>query len=326
MGSIGTYTDVDVNGYDKPTVYMLDAYNPRALAHCRELFHTISPGDHELANWKKDARYVLTGQSRLTAQDIAEATHLRAIGKQGVGIDAIDLAACKERGIPVFNTPGINKGAVAELTLGLAMSVSREFGSITRKQMAGMTLSKKMCSGKLLSGKTVGIVGMGNIGTAVARMFRGALGSPLIAYDPFVPADTWSDIPHTRVTSLDDLLRESDVVTLHCPLKSDTRNMISYRELSLMKPTAILVNAARGGVVQEDDLLRALQEGLIWGAGIDVYTQEPPTPERYGELWKQNVVSTPHIGAATEEIQAATGAAAVDRLYDFVQQERRSRC
>ncbi|KAF2169745.1 hypothetical protein M409DRAFT_36080 [Zasmidium cellare ATCC 36951] len=311
---------VDEHGELKPIVYMLDPYHPRAVARCRELFHLIGPNDPQNAEWKEKARYVLVGQCKITAKDIAEARRLRAIGKQGVGIDGIDQAACKANGVQIFNTPGINKGAVAELTLGLALAVAREFGPVTRKQTAGITVAKKMCSGQLLSGKKVGIIGMGNIGTAVARAFRGALGVSLIAYDPYVPTTTWNDIPHTRVENLDDLVRKADVVTLHCPLKEDTRDMISYREMCLMKPTTILINAARGGVVNEDDLLRALQEKVIWGAGIDVYTQEPPTPERYGKLWEQNVISTPLLGAATDKTQGDTAVAAVERLFGFVEQ------
>lgn len=235
------------------------------------------------------------------------------------GIDKIDAEACTERGIKIFNTPGVNAQAVAETVLTLTMSVAREVGRVVAIQSSGDVIPKEKCSGLIISQKTIGIVGMGNIGQRVAKIFQLGLGCDIVAYDPLLPKDAWSEIPHTRAESLDELLKASDLVTLHIPLLPQTRNLISYRELGIMKRNAIIINTARGGIVNEADLQRGLEEGLIWGAGLDCHEQEPPTKERYGGLWNTGrCVSTPHVGAATAQTQMETGMAAVDRLSDYI--------
>jgi phosphoglycerate dehydrogenase-like enzyme len=235
------------------------------------------------------------------------------------GIDKIDASACRERDIKIFNTPGVNAQAVAETVLTLTMSVARQVGRITSKQSLGYSVPKETCSGLIISGKTVGIVGMGNIGQKVARIFQGGLGCSIVAYDPLLPEDAWADIPHTRAKTLEQVLQTSDVVTLHIPLLPQTRGLISYPQISQMKRNAILINTARGGIINEVDLERALQEELIFGAGLDCHEQEPPTRERYGALWDTGrVVSTPHIGAATGQTQMETAMAAVDRLAEYI--------
>lgn len=305
----------------KPTVYLLDNFHPEAIKYCQERFNAILPGDPGHANWRQNAQYLLIRSSHLTAKDVALCDKLKAIGKQGVGIDKIDGKACAERDIKIFNTPGVNAQAVAETVLALTMSVAREVPRIVAQQSQGLVVPKETCSGLIIYRKTVGILGMGNIGQAVARIFRGAFDAHVIAYDPFMPPDAWSDIPHQRAHTVDEVLRACDVLSIHVPLIPDTRNMISYRELGLMKPNAILINAARGGIVHEADLERGLREGLIWGAGLDCHEQEPPTKEKYGALWEQRVLSTPHIGAATSQTQMETAIAAVQRLYEFIKSE-----
>lgn len=199
------------------------------------------------------------------------------------------------------------------------MSVAREVSRITSLQTQAQVVPKETCSGLIINKKTIGIVGMGNIGQKVARIFAGGLGCSIVAYDPLLPKDAWSDIPHTRAETLEQVLEASDILTLHIPLLPQTRDLIAYRQFQLMKKNAILINTARGGIVNEADLERALKEGLIWGAGLDCHEQEPPTKEKYGGLWATGrVVSTPHIGAATAETQMETAVAAVDRLYEYV--------
>lgn len=199
------------------------------------------------------------------------------------------------------------------------MSVAREVGRITALQSQGTKVPKETCSGLIINKKTIGIVGMGNIGQRVARIFQGGLGCTVVAYDPLLPKDAWADIPHIRAETLEDVLTASDVLTLHIPLLPQTRGLVSYPQLQLMKKNAIVINTARGGIINESDLERALEEGLIWGAGLDCHEQEPPTKEKYGGLWATGrVVSTPHVGAATGETQMETAMAAVDRLYDYI--------
>ncbi|KAJ5058795.1 D-isomer specific 2-hydroxyacid dehydrogenase [Bipolaris maydis] len=269
----------------KPTVYLLDAFHPTAVKHAQSLFDAILPDDSRHAEWREKAEYLLIRSSYLTADDVKLAPRLKALGKQGVGIDKIDAAACRERDIKIFNTPGVNAQAVAETVLTLTMSVARQVGRIIALQSAGKTIPKEKYSGLIISQKTIGIVGMGNIGQKVARVFQGGLGCSIVAYDPLLPEDAWTDIPHTRAKSLEQVLETSDVVTLHIPLLPQTRNLIDYTQISPIKRNAILINAARGGIVNEADLERVLKEELIFGAGLDCHEQEPPTQERYGGLW-----------------------------------------
>jgi phosphoglycerate dehydrogenase-like enzyme len=203
------------------------------------------------------------------------------------------------------------------------MSVAREIGRITALQSRGTKVPKETCSGLIINKKTIGIVGMGNIGQKAARIFQGGLGCTVVAYDPLLPKDAWADILHIRAETLEEVLKASDVLTLHIPLLPQTRGLISYPQLQMMKKNAIIINAARGGIVNEADLERALEEGEIWGAGLDCHEQEPPTKEKYGGLWATGrVVSTPHVGAATAETQMETAIAAVDRLYEYVKATR----
>lgn len=304
---------------DKPTVYVMDNFHPKVEEFINENFNPIKRDHPEHHKWRQEARYLLMRSSRLTAEDVAASPRLEAIGKQGVGIDKIDAAACEARGIRIFNTPGVNARAVAEIVLTLTTAVARQVGSIVTKQSAGILVPKEKCGGLILQRKTIGILGMGNIGKAVASIFRGAFEADVVAYDPFLPADAWADTPHTRAGSVEEVLAISDVVTVHMPLTDKTRGLISYEQMKNMKNTAILINTARGGIISEKDLEKALGEGLIWGAGLDCHEEEPPSKERYGGLWSLGVVSTPHVGAATAETQIQTGMAAATRLLDYIQ-------
>jgi len=168
----------------------------------------------------------------------------------------------------------------------------------------------------VLTNRTLGLIGMGNIGKRVAEIFQGAFGSSIVAYDPFMPADVWDDLPHTRISTPAEVIEAADVLSLHVPLTASTRDMLTYKEKSMMRPEAIIIDAARGGIVNEADLCRALSDGLIWGAGLDCHEEEPPTKARYAALWEHpRMVSTPHIGAATNQTQMETAVAAVERLH-----------
>lgn len=302
----------------KPTVYILDVFNDKAIKHARSLFNVILPEDPGFPEWRSKASALLIRGSYLTAEDIASCPNLLAIGKHGVGIEKIDQDACAQRRIKICNTPGANSRDVAELVLALAMNVARQLRSITTRQM-NKPVRKETCNGLTLYQKTIGIVGMGNIGRTVAEIFRGAFDADVIAFDAFMPDDAWPHIPHERAQDIEDVFKKADILTVHVPLTKETRNLMGYREIRMMKPDAILINTARGGIINEADLTKALSEGHLWGAGIDAHEEEPPTKERYGLLWENlNVVSTPHIGAATTRAQEASGVAAVDNLYNYL--------
>lgn len=306
------------NSLFKPTVYILDAWNEEALAHAKTLFKVIVPGDKGFSEWRQNASALLIRGSYLTADDIASCPNLIAIGKHGVGIDKIDQDACNKRNIKICNTPGANARDVAELVLALTMTVARGIRSITTRQMT-KPVPKETCNGLTLHKKTLGLIGMGNIGRTVAEIFRGAFDAEIIAYDAFMPENAWPHLEHQRTHNLQEVIEKADILSVHCPLTAETRDMISYKEIQSMKQNAILINAARGGIVNEADLTRAISEGYLWGAGLDCHEQEPPNHERYGVLWENlNVVSTPHIGAATRQAQTASAMAAVNNLYQHL--------
>jgi len=312
-------SDRSSSSMDKPTVYLMDKFHPAAEAHAQKLFNAILPTDPEFQNWQQNAEYLLIKSSYLNASQIESATKLRAIGKQGVGLDRIDVEACKARDIRVFNTPGVNANAVAELVLTLTMAVARGIGPLQVRQSRGEAVAKETCSGLIMTGKKLGLIGMGNIGKTVARIFRGAFDARVVAYDPYMPDHAWDDVEHTRAQTVPEVLREADVVSVHVPLTPETRDLITYKDMATMKSNAIIINTARGGIINEADLVQALTDGLIWGAGLDCHEQEPPTAEKYAKLWKHpRVVSTPHIGAATAQTQMETAMAAVDKLHNFI--------
>ncbi|KAL4738806.1 hypothetical protein BDV11DRAFT_215688 [Aspergillus similis] len=263
---------------EKRTVYMIDSLHPDAVEHAKTLWNVVLPGDKELNNWREHATAILVRGSYVTADDIARAPNLIAIGKHGVGIDKIDQAACARRGIKILNTPGANSRDVAELVVALTMTVARGIRSITTRQMTA-PVPKETCTGLTLHRKTIGVIGMGNIGRTVAEIFHGAFDAKLVAYDAYMPDNAWAHLPHYRAQDVQEVLEAADVLTLHIPLTDETRNLISYEQLRQMKPDAILINAARGGIVNEQDLTRVLSEGHLWGVGLDCHEQEPPSVE-----------------------------------------------
>lgn len=319
-GSVHDFEQPTTSGATKPkpTVYVLDRFNEQAIAHAKTLFNVVQCGDEGFSGWRQKATAVLIRGSCLTADDIASCPNLIAIGKHGVGIDKIDQEECAKRGIKICNTPGANARDVAELVLALSTTVARDIRSIVIRQRV-KPVPKESCNGITLHQKTLGIIGMGNIGRTVAEIFRGAFDAEIVAYDAYMPDGVWPHIKHERARDMDEVIKRADVLSIHVPLTDETRNMISYKEILSMKTDAILINAARGGIVNEADLTKALSEGHLWGAGLDCHEQEPPSRERYGALWENlNVVSTPHIGAATTRAQVASAMAAVNNLYEYL--------
>ncbi|KAH6698404.1 D-3-phosphoglycerate dehydrogenase [Leptodontidium sp. MPI-SDFR-AT-0119] len=310
------------NNPSKPTLYILSDFHETSVKYAESLFNCIHYDTPEALKWRTHATAILVKDYYITRADLEAAPQLKIIGKQGVGIEKIDDVACAEHNVKIYNTPGVNAGAVAEMTCALALSVARQIPALWLRQVVdGEKIRKETISGLLLTGKTIGIVGMGNIGRAVARMFSAAFSAKVVVYDNYMPENPplWTDIPHTRVGSLDEVLKVADVVTVHVPLTKETNGLISHKELVLMKKTAILINTARGGIVDEVALEEALRNGTIWGAGLDCHEQEPPTKEKYESLWASgNIVGMPHIAAATDETQVATINAAIDGVYRFV--------
>ncbi|WVF70346.1 hypothetical protein IAT40_005136 [Kwoniella sp. CBS 6097] len=312
----------------KPLVFALTPLYPQAQALATKHFNLIQPSDEGFDQWRQKADGLMTTSHPITREDVdiikAEG-RLRFVAKQGTGVDMIDLAGMRGLGVPVMNTPGINAQAVAELAFGLIIDVARRISITHSRLSAGMAISKADgLKGQTLFGKTLGLIGGGDTGFALARMFSAAFQAPIILYDPFLSVSDlqrWTRaIPASslnRVSSIDDLLAQSDVVSLHCPLTIQTKGMISLPQLRAMKDTAVLVNVARGGIVDEGDLETALKAEMIAGVGLDVTVIEPPTRERHGSLCDAgNCVITPHYGAAPAEVQEATCLAMVEHLIE----------
>ena len=303
----------------KPTVYVLDPYHTDAISLLKsnpniDLVLPDSPLDI-LSQWPSHATAVIVrSETNLTATLLSIAKNLKYILKQGVGTNNIDLKACKELGIKVYNTPGINSEAVAEFTLALALDIARRVSEIDRRVRNGDVVVRSKVLGMSLYGKTLGIVGMGYIGRSIAKKWKGAMEGAVVGYDPYAAEGAWDGVQEMK--SLEELLREADVVTLHVPLTEGTRGLIGEMQLGWMKKDAILINAARGGIVDEKALGRALKEGRLWGAALDAMNSEPPTKDVYAEMLEnQNVILTPHVGASTRENQSRSGVAVVETLF-----------
>jgi D-3-phosphoglycerate dehydrogenase len=242
---------------------------------------------------------VVRSGTKVTAEVIEAGQRLRVIGRAGVGVDNIDVEKATERGIMVVNAPTPTAVAVAEHTMALLLATARHVPRGDASLREGKWLKKQLV-GTTVAGKVLGIVGLGRIGTAVARRAR-AFDMEIIAYDPYLTREQIEERGATPVSFLEKLLKQSDFVTLHVTLTLETQGMIGARELEMMKPTARLINCDRGAVVDEEALLKALDEGRLAAAGLDCFYEEPATDNPL--CCHEKVVATPHIAASTVEAQ-----------------------
>jgi D-3-phosphoglycerate dehydrogenase len=263
----------------------------------------ISPADLLQAISAYDA-LVVRSRTKVTAEVLSAASRLKVVGRAGVGVDNIDLGAARQRGIAVVNAPVATTLAVAEQALGLMLSLARHIPQADAAMKAGRWIKKELM-GSEINGKTLGIIGMGNIGAAVAQR-AAALGMSVLGYDPLLPAEV-IQARHARPVTLPELYATSDFISLHVPLTPETRGMIGRETIAQMKHGVRLVCTARGGLIDENALLAALESGQVGGAALDVFSQEPPglTPL----IAHPRLIATPHVSAQTEEAQVR---AAVD--------------
>ena len=296
-------------------IYVLDAFHLSGVEFAEKQAEVIRWDDPRAKNWHEDADGLMVRGKKIAAEDMARAKKLRVISKQGVGLDNIDLDAAKARGIAVCRTPGVNSEAVAEMALSLGLSVARRVTEFDRMTRADGKVQRANFLGYESWQKTVGIVGMGNIGTLVARKWRGAFDAKIIGYDPYVPANRWSELPHKRAASLEEMLPQVDILSLHLPLTPESRNMIDAAMLALMKPTAVVVNTSRGGIVNETALYHAISSGQLFGAGFDVFETEPPTAD-HPLTTLPTFIATPHAAAGTVETQARSSVLTASQLFE----------
>jgi len=299
----------------KPKILITDKLHPAAIEEATafaevEEFYGHSPEEIIGKIPGYDALIVRSGTK--ATREVMEAGDLKIIGRAGVGLDNVDLEAAKEKGIEVVNSPEASTIAVTELVMGSLIALLRKIHHADRSMREGKWERGKF-TGNELYGKTMGIVGFGRIGREVGERAR-AFGMSILVYDPNITAEDAREFNATY-TELDELLGKSDVVTLHIPLTEGTRNLIDKGKISLMKESAIIVNIARGGVVNEKALHDALKNGKLGGAVLDVFENEPPEGSPLTKL--ENVVLMPHLGASTDEAQINAGTVVVEKIRNF---------
>ena len=256
---------------------------------------------------------VVRSQVQVDASLLEAGRQLRVVGRAGTGLDNVDVAAAERLGIAVVNAPGGNAVAAAELTIGLLLAVARHIPAADASTRAG-EWTRSRFAGVELRGRTLGIVGLGRIGLAVADR-AAAFGMRLVGTDPYVSAEVAAR-HGVELVGLPDLLASADVVTLHVPLDAGTTGLLDSVAIHALKPGAIVLNLARGGVVDEAVLAEALRDGRVAGAGIDVYEREPPAGSPL--LTAPNVVLTPHVAASTAEAQVAVGIEIAERVLEVL--------
>lgn len=274
-----------------------EALSPlKSEGHDVKYYETRTEDEKELIERGKDADIIIVANLPLRKAVIEKCENLKMISVAFTGFDHIDIDFCSKKGIAVSNAAGYSTKAVAELTFGLAISLLRNIpacDSITRKEG-----TKNGLVGRELYGKTFGVVGTGAIGKNVCDIAK-VFGCEVLAYSRTVKPELEED--GVKFVSLETLLKESDIVSLHLPFNKETTKLIDEEKLGLMKPNSIIINTARGGVIDSEALAKSLNEGKISGAGIDVFEMEPPIPSDHPLMHSKNTVVTPHVAFATEE-------------------------
>lgn len=259
-----------------------------------------------------DALMVRSG-TKVTRDIIEAGTNLKIIGRAGVGVDNIDVEAATEKGIVVVNSPGGNTRAAAEHTIALMLALARNIPLANQMLKQGEWKRNKFM-GMEVYGKTLGIIGLGRIGREVAKRAQG-LGMEVIACDPYISKEFAEKI-NVELVDLPTLLGKADIVTVHTPLSKETRHLLGENELRMMKKGAKIINVARGGIIDEYALAKAIEEGIISGAAIDVFEQEPPPPD-HPLLKLEQVIVTPHLGASTIEAQQYVATDVAEQIVNF---------
>jgi D-3-phosphoglycerate dehydrogenase len=256
---------------------------------------------------------VVRSRTKVRKPLIDVATMLKVIMRGGVGLDNIDADYARTKGITILNTPAASSASVAELTIAYMFALARPIVQATLSMRAGQWEKKKF-EGREISGKTLGIVGSGRIGSEVARR-AAALGMQVLVFDPYLKQVTVG-----KLVSLDEVLTSSDYITFHLPHTDETHNMIGTAQFAKMKTGVRIVNCARGGIVDEQALYDAIVGGKVAGAALDVFAQEPPADNKLFTL--EQVIGSPHIGASTEEALSRVGAEVADKLIEFYQKNQ----
>ncbi|MFC1737873.1 phosphoglycerate dehydrogenase [Planctomycetota bacterium] len=262
---------------------------------------------------KYDGLIIRSG-TKVTAKVLSNPGKLKAIARAGVGVDNIDIPEATRKGILVMNTPGGNTLSAAEHAMALMLAMSRNIVPACNSLKSG-AWNRKKYMGNQLNGKILGLIGLGRIGRAVAKMAKG-FNMIVLGYDPLAAPDDAEKLGVEITDNLEKIFKQADYISVHVPRNEQTLNMIDAEQINMMKPTVRLVNCARGGIINEDAVYKALAENKIGGAALDVFPKEPPENNRFTE--SENCVVTPHLGASTEEAQIGVAVEAADILVDAI--------
>jgi D-3-phosphoglycerate dehydrogenase len=258
---------------------------------------------------------VIRSATTVTADLLRYAPQLRVIARAGTGLDNVDVAAATRRGIVVMNTPGGNAEATAEHTISLIMCAHRHIAQAVASMKEGKW-EKKRFQGREMAGRTLGVIGLGKVGSIVSKLASRGLKMNVLGYDPVTTAEAASQAG-VKLVSLNDIFLRSDVITVHTPLNDETRGMINAAAFDKMKDGVIVINCARGGIIDEDALLSALESGKVAAAGLDVYSVSPPG--EHPLVVHPRVVTTPHLGASTGEAQINVSVTVVNQIIDYLE-------
>lgn len=301
-------------------VLIADSMSPKAVEILKEtpgidvdVITGLKP-DELKARIKDYHGLVVRSATKATAEIIEAAENLKVIGRAGTGVDNVDTVAATKKGIVVMNTPGGNTITTAEHAVSMMMALARKIPQATASMRRG-EWEKKKYEGTEITGKTLGILGVGNIGAVVASRALG-LRMTVIAYDPFISEEA-ADKMGIALVTMDELFKKSDFISIHVPLTSETRNIVNAEAFRKMKKGVKLVNCARGGIVNERDLAEAIKEKIVSGAALDVFEKEPVTADN-PLIQMEEVILTPHLGASTFEAQESVAIAIANQMADYL--------
>lgn len=296
------------------TVYLSEYIYPEAVRKLKEHAKVVDSFDHI-----EEIDAIILRNIPVTAEMMDRAKKLKVIAKHGIGVNTIDVKAAKERGIQVIYTPTANADSVAEMTVGLFLALERRIyeANVKCRRSEFTTIGPSNFLGTEIMGKTFGQIGMGNIAQRVAHIMSAGFGAKVLGYDPFISAEDATKRGFEKVETLEELLEQSDLVNINVPLVKSTENMISGKLFDHFKPGAVFVNAARGAVINEDDLYNALVSGKLKAAACDTFVNEPPTAENK-LLSLPNFSATPHLGGNTEEALRKAGTEVVEETLNVL--------
>lgn len=296
---------------EKQKIVWLQVLNPAVKAEANKalpegfevFFPTSSTDTEEHDRLIEEADYLITQSIYVTGEQLRRAKHLKMIQKYGIGVDKIDCKAAEELNIPVCITAGANSVPVSEMAIGLMLAVNRRIPYVDKAVRAGQWPKAEMrAQCYMLQGKTIGLVGIGNIAKQVAKRLGGFDVKEIVYYDIFRLSEEKEQELHVRYVPLDELMTVSDVISIHVPLTDETRGMISAERIGMMKPTAILINTARGFIIDQDALIDALREKKIRGAGLDAFEEEPLSADSPLLALENLVLTCHHAGSVIDNV------------------------